>query len=235
MANSKLSTRMDKKVVLVVAAHPDDEVLGCGGTIARHVAEGDAVHVVFMADGVTSRSALANSSEQQARNASAYRACEILGANEPVFLGFPDNRMDTLALLDIVQALEKEIQTIQPDIVYTHHYGDLNIDHRITHQAVMAACRPQGNYSVKTILCFEVPSSTEWQTPNSGQVFEPNWFVNISDTLETKMKALQAYHEEMRSPPHSRSIENVVRISALRGANIGIEYAEAFQLLRLIK
>lgn len=221
------------KIVLVVAAHPDDEVLGCGGTIARHLTEGDSVHIVFMADGVSSRGISPNSPEHQERNHAAYQASQRLGITTPLtFLGFPDNRMDTIALLDITQALEKVIKTIQPEIIYTHHFGDLNIDHQITHKAVMTACRPQGDYSVKTILCFEIPSSTEWQTPNSGQAFEPNWFVNISDTLEVKMKALQAYHEEMREWPHPRSYENIEMSAKIRGAVVGKKAAEGFMLMR---
>jgi len=221
------------KTILVVAAHPDDEILGCGGTIARHLAEGDNVHIVFMADGVSSRGICPNSAEHQERNHAAYQASQAFGITPPLtFLGFPDNRMDTIALLDITQALEKVIKTIQPEIIYTHHFGDLNIDHQIVHKAVMTACRPQGDYSVKTILCFEIPSSTEWQAPNSGQAFEPTWFVDISDTLEIKMKALQAYHEEMREWPHPRSYENVEMLAKNRGAVVGKKAAEGFMLMR---
>lgn len=223
------------KTVLVVAAHPDDEVLGCGGTIARHLVEGDSVHVLFMADGVSSRGILPNSVEHQERNHAAYQASQTLGITTPLtFLGFPDNRMDTLSILDITQALEKVIKTIKPQTIYTHHYGDLNVDHQITHKAVMTACRPQGDYSVKTILCFAIPSSTEWQTPNSGQAFEPNWFVDISDTLKIKMEALQAYHVEMREWPHARSYENVEILAKNSGARIGKKASETFNLMRTI-
>ncbi len=222
--------------ILIVAAHPDDEVLGCGGTIRHHVSKGDTVYVVFMADGVSSRGCQVESKEHQERNCAAFSSCKILGTKKPMFLGFHDNRMDTLALLDIVQPLEKVISKVKPVIVYTHHFSDLNIDHRITHQAVMTACRPQGDDSVKTILCFEVPSSTEWQTPNSGQAFEPNWFIDIKETLGNKLKALAAYKEEMRAYPHARSMKNILNTSMTRGAAVGMENAEAFVLVRqLIK
>lgn len=223
------------KIILVVAAHPDDEVLGCGGTIARHLAEGDEVHIVFMADGVTSRGICTDSAEHNERNHAAFEASQILGITTPLtFLGFPDNRMDTIALLDITQSLEKVIRTIQPEIIYTHHFGDLNIDHQITHKAVMTACRPQGNYSVKTILCFEIPSSTEWQTPNSGQAFEPNWFVDVSEVFKLKIRALKAYEEEMRDSPHPRSIESVEYKDRLTGGRIGVFAAEPLFLAMFI-
>ena len=223
------------KIVLIVAAHPDDEVLGCGGTIARHLAESDIVHIVFMADGVTSRGVCTNSAEHNERNHAALEASQILGITTHLtFLGFPDNRMDTIALLDITQSLEKVIKTIQPEIIYTHHYGDLNIDHQITHKAVMTACRPQPSFCVKEIYAFEVLSSTEWQVQPSLS-FVPNIFVNIGDFISSKEKALAVYREEMRPSPHSRSIENAVRCAALRGNSVGVEYAEAFQLLKIIK
>lgn len=226
---------MNEKV-LIVAAHPDDEVLGCGGTILHHIKKGDQVDVIFMADGVGSRRNQIDSKEFQQRNNAALASCKILRTQTPIFLGFPDNKMDTLALLDIVKPLEKFINKIKPTTIYTHHYGDLNIDHRMTHQAAMTACRPQGDEGVKTILCFEVPSSTEWQTANSGQVFEPNWFVDIKEMLPNKLKALSAYQEEMREYPHARSIKNIINISMVRGASVGMENAEAFILVRqLIK
>jgi LmbE family N-acetylglucosaminyl deacetylase len=206
-------------------------VLGCGGTINRHVDSGDTVNVIFMSDGVTSRNI--NCLEQDSRNQSAFEACSILGTQEPKFLDYPDNKMDSLALLDIVQAVERIINNLKPDIIYTHHSGDLNIDHRITHQAVMTACRPQPNFSVKEIYSFEVLSSTEWQTQDKLP-FLPNYFIDIAPFIENKRKALHVYSSEMHSEPHSRSIENVLRLNALRGNSVGLDYAEAFMVLRKI-
>ena len=149
------------KSVLVVAAHADDEALGCGGTIARHATSGDQVHVVFVADGVTSR--LNTGAEELARRQKATeQARDILGIQSTTFLGLPDNRLDSLTLLDIVQPLEAIVARLTPELVYTHHYGDLNVDHRQTHQAVMTACRPLPGTTVREILTFEVMSSTEW-------------------------------------------------------------------------
>lgn len=221
------------QTVLIIAAHTDDEALGCGGTIARHVAAGDVVHAVFMADGVSSRPD-ATTADMEQRMASARQAHEILGLQRVEYLGLPDNRMDSLPLLDVVQALEAVIQTLSPQVIYTHHHGDLNIDHRITHQAVMTACRPQPDSTVREIYGFEVLSSTEWATPQQ-EPFAPNVFVDISAFLLTKHKALQAYRDEMRSAPHSRCIEHVEHLARHRGHSVGVDAAEAFVAIRLIR
>jgi LmbE family N-acetylglucosaminyl deacetylase len=221
------------KIILIVAAHTDDEALGCGGTIARHVAEGDTVHAVFMADGVNSRQDVVADDLQQ-RMAVAKCAHKILGLQRVEYLDLPDNRMDSLPLLDVVQALERVVQSVAPQIIYTHHHGDLNIDHRITHQAVMTACRPLPGGSVREIYSFEVLSSTEWATPQQEPFF-PNVFVDISDFLEIKRKALQAYQLEMRSAPHSRSIVHAENLASHRGHSVGVTAAEAFVSIRIVR
>ena len=165
--------------VLVIAAHPDDEVLGCGGSIAKHTRDGDTVHILFMADGVGARG---DQGGKNARDKAANAAALILGAEAPQFLDLPDNRMDSLDFLDVVQPLERVVYDIEPEIVYTHHRGDLNIDHELTHRATMTACRGLPDHPVKQILSYEVASSTEWQSPSAGTVFIPNWFVDISET-----------------------------------------------------
>ncbi len=219
--------------VLVVAAHTDDEALGCGGTIARHVAEGDTVYAIFMADGVTSR-ASAYQEDQLARNAAAECAKEILGIKENFYLGLPDNRMDSIPLINVVKKLEPIIEGLKPNIVYTHHHGDLNVDHHITHQAVMTTCRPVPGYSVRTIYAFEVMSSTDWSTPRE-KPFLPNTYINVTSYLEIKQAALKCYEIEMRHAPHSRSHENIEYLARHRGHNVGIHAAEAFELVRMIK
>lgn len=224
---------MNNKTVLIVAAHTDDEALGCGGTIARHVAEGDAVHAVFMADGVSSRPDMA-ADDLDRRMVAAKRSHEILGLQRVEYLGLPDNRMDGLPLLDVVQTLEVVIQAVAPQVIYTHHHGDLNIDHSVTNQAVMTACRPQPGSSVREIYCFEVLSSTEWATPQR-EPFVPNVFVNISDFLDIKLRALQAYQLEMRPAPHSRSIEHAEYLARHRGHSVGVAAAEAFVAIRQIR
>lgn len=221
------------RTVLIVAAHTDDEALGCGGTIARHVAEGDMVHAVFMADGVSSRPNVA-ANDLARRMSAAKRAHKTLGFQRVHYLGLPDNRMDRLPLLDVVQALEAVIQAVAPQVIYTHHHGDLNIDHRITHQAVITVCRPLPGGAVREIYGFEVLSSTEWASPQQAP-FVPNVFVDISDFLKIKRKALQAYQLEMRPAPHSRSIEHAEHLARHRGYTAGVAAAEAFVAIRLVR
>jgi len=221
------------KTVLVVAAHADDEALGCGGTIARHVEEGDAVHLVLMADGVNSRRETSETDFARRIEASK-RAQSILGISSSQSLELPDNQMDSAPLLEIVQKLEPILEEIQPSVVYTHHYGDLNIDHRLTHVAVMTVCRPVPGSSVREIYGFEVLSSTEWAT-QQGSPFLPNYFVDITQQLQTKLYALEAYAEEMRKTPHSRSMAHVEVLAHHRGYSVGVDAAEAFEVYRIIR
>ena len=220
------------KNILVIAAHPDDEVLGCGGTIAKHARRGDAVHVLILAEGITSRDEKRKPEERSSDLSSLSRAAQsaknTLGASSLTLRNFPDNRMDSVDRLDVIKVVEHHIDQYHPEIVYTHHCGDLNIDHRIVHEAVMTACRPVPSHFVQTLLFFEVPSSTEWQIPGSAPVFAPNWFVDVSDTLDIKMEALDAYHMEMRPWPHARSREAVMHLAHWRGAMVGMNAAEAF-------
>jgi len=165
----------------------------------------------------------------------AHQAGKILGVNSVTLLGFPDNRMDSLDRLDVIKAVEKEIERLKPDTVVTHHSGDLNIDHRIINEAVVTACRPQPENTVHRILSFEVPSSTEWQSSTSILAFQPNWFEDVSKTIDKKIEALKIYQSEMREWPHSRSLKNIINLSKYRGSSVGREAVEAFVLLREIK
>jgi LmbE family N-acetylglucosaminyl deacetylase len=216
--------------VLVVAAHADDEALGCGGTLARHSGNGDTVDVVFVADGVTGR----GDEKLEKRHASALKACSILGANKPVFLDFPDQKLDTLSFLQIMQAIEPLIERIGPTIIYTHHGGDLNLDHRIVHQAVLTALRPMPSSIYKAIYAFEVSSSTEWASSAIGEGFRPDHFVGIETTIDRKMEALRAYGQEMRDFPHSRSYDAVRALAVVRGSSVGLPSAEGFVTLKSI-
>jgi LmbE family N-acetylglucosaminyl deacetylase len=225
-----------KKTVLVVAAHPDDEVLGCGATMAKHSRQGDEVHVYIMAEGLTSRDPKRNirkhSADLSKLASAARKAHAILGITKTTLGAFPDNRMDSLPLLDVVKAVEAVIAEIRPDTVYTHHAGDLNVDHRVIHQAVVTATRPLPGSGLESLLFFEVPSSTEWQAQTAATAFIPNWFEDASETLDVKLKALKAYAMEMRPWPHARSLEAVEFLARWRGANAGWEAAEAFMLGR---
>ena len=227
------------KTILVVAAHPDDEVLGCGGSIAKWTASGNIVHILIMAEGATSRSSIRDrevkSEELSLLEKSANSAGKILGVASVKLLDFPDNRMDSVDRLDIIKAIEEEIKRLKPHTVVTHHCGDVNIDHRITHEAVVTACRPQPGHSVRLLLAFEIMSSTEWQPPGSNFVFQPNWFEDVVKTFDFKIKALDCYQSEMREWPHPRSLNNIKNLAQYRGSMVGCEFAEGFMLLRIIQ
>ena len=219
--------------VLIVAAHPDDEALGAGATIARHTRAGEEVSILFLADGVSSRNPERDHVEELGRRRSAaIVAARILGASTPKFLDLPDNRLDSVALLTLTRAVEEEVERIRPNTVYTHHASDLNVDHRCTHEAVMTACRPVATSPVDTVLCFESPSSTEWRSTAAAPAFNPTWFVDVGNTLETKLAALSAYEEELRPWPHPRSLEAIEHLARWRGATICSTAAEAFVLAR---
>ena len=224
---------------LVIAAHPDDEILGVGGSMAKWSKSGDKVNILIMAEGSTSRDytrdTIAHKNKLMALKKAATEAAKTLGVVSVELIGLPDNRMDSLDLLDIVKLIENKINILKPDTVVTHHHGDLNIDHKLINQAVLTACRPQPDQNVKTIITFEVPSSTEWQSPTLNESFIPNWFVDISDTINVKMDALESYSTEMRKWPHSRSLKAVEHLARWRGATIGKKAAEAFMLVRETK
>lgn len=226
------------QTVLVVAAHPDDEVLGCGATIARHAARGDRVHILILAEGATSRRAKrdrgANARALSQLADCAQRAGRILGAKSVTLEDLPDNRLDSVDLLDIAKLVERHVERLSPTTVYTHHSGDLNVDHRRIHEAVATACRPLPDAAGRRLLLFEVPSSTEWQLPGSRPPFLPNCFVDVSRTLALKLKALRVYAQEMRAFPHPRSLRAVEHLAKWRGASAGLVAAEAFVIAREI-
>lgn len=222
----------NKNTVLVVAAHSDDEALGCGGTIAKHVDNGDMVFAAFMTDGVGARVS-SESKEVDERYVASETALAILGVTKNFRFEFPDNQMDSVPLLSVVKKVESIVSEIKPNIVYTHFAGDLNIDHQVTHRAVMTACRPQAWGTVKEIYCFEVLSATEWSS-NASPIFIPQKIIDISEQWKKKQQALKAYAKEMRAAPHSRSIECVEAQAKLRGNTHGFSTAEAFYVERIL-
>jgi LmbE family N-acetylglucosaminyl deacetylase len=223
-----------RRVVLVIAAHPDDEALGCAGTIARHSIGGDEVHVVFLTDGVSSRGQerTARDAAIRRRQEAARQAARVLGANPPHFFDFPDQRLDTVPLIEITQSIESLVAPLRPEIVYTHAVGDLNVDHRLACAAVLTAFRPTPGQCVSAIYGFETLSSTEWNFGASSVSFQPVRFVCIADVFNRKVSALNAYCEETREFPHPRSHEAVRALAALRGSAVGVNAAEAFSVLR---
>lgn len=217
--------------VAVVVAHPDDEVLAFGGTIARHVAKGDSVHILILATGLASRGDHDQDMFVTLR-AQAAEAAAILGAQPPEFADFPDNRMDTVALLDVVQRIEAFFDSVKPDLVLTHHAGDLNVDHRITAQAALTAARPLPGRKPMRIYSGEVLSSSEYSVPTER--FTPNTYADIVVWLEIKKQALACYRDEVRAWPHPRSLQAVEHQARLRGSEVGLEAAEALCLIRAI-
>lgn len=225
------------KKVLVIAAHPDDEVLGCGGTVARLTAQGTEVYITILATGLTSRPDFDPTQQAallQVHHDRARRAGALLGAREVRVLDFPDQKMDTLPLLDITQAIEREIARIQPDTVFTQHGGDLNLDHVITYRATLTATRPMQGSSVRRVYAYEVASSTEWSFQKFEPRFHPTVFFDIQETLETKIAAMQVYESETRLFPHPRSPESLRAIAHRWGSVVGLQAAEAFDLVREI-
>lgn len=235
-----MNSNMNKSNVLVIAAHPDDEVLGCGGTIARLSEEGYGVYVLILAEGLTSREIKrdreSKQSELNSLSNDANRANLSLGVKSVELFDFPDNRMDSIDRLDVIKIVERKIEEIKPSIIFTHFINDLNIDHRITSDAVVTACRAYPGQVVEEIYFFEVASSTEWQiSPNLGS-FQPTVYFRLNAShMEKKKIALSFYESEMREFPHARSIEAVEALGKWRGANIGYEYAESFICTRLIR
>lgn len=229
---------MSKKI-LVVAAHADDEVLGCGATVAKHSSDGDTVHVLILAEGITSRDEKRDPEKRALELAqlvkTANKANKALGVDFVTMLDFPDNRMDSADFLDIVKRIEKYMNEFQPETVYTHFNGDLNIDHRLTSEAVVTACRPFPGQTVKCIMFFEVASSTEWQANGSANIFNPNIYVDVTATVSHKTNALKIYSSEMRDWPHARSVEALEHLAKWRGSSVGVEAAEAFMLGRMLR
>jgi N-acetylglucosamine malate deacetylase 1 len=221
--------------VLVVVAHPDDAILGCGASIAVHSKAGDAVHLVAMADGIMGRAG-PEKPERAAEFADHQRAAEeasrILGVASFTQGDFPDQRLDTIPQRDLTHMIEEAIARHRPEVVYTHYPGDLNADHVRVAECVAVACRPRPGGTMRRLLFFEVPSSTEARPPSGVGSFAPTWFVDVTRTIEQKRRALQAYAMEMRPFPHPRSIEAVMDLAAWRGASVGVPAAEAFVLAR---
>jgi LmbE family N-acetylglucosaminyl deacetylase len=205
--------------------------------MARHVDRGDSVNVIFVADGIGSRKATSVERERvlAERREAAVKAAGIIGCDRPHFLDYPDQRLDTIALLDITQSIESLLATIQPDVIYTHHSDDLNADHRLVGEATMIAVRPMPGQKVVAVYGFETLSSTEWVFQSRGTGFRPNRFVGVEPTLGRKFEALRAYHAEMRDFPHPRSYETVAALAKLRGSTVGLAAAEAFTVLREVE
>jgi len=224
----------NNKRVAVIAAHPDDEILGCGGTMSRFAAEGAEVFILILGQGIASRHAAGSaiSKKLTALRQCGRQAAARVKAKAIEFLDFPDNRFDTVPMLDIVKAVETFLNEVRPETVFTHNADDLNVDHQIVAQAVMTATRPLPESTVREVYAFEVSSSSEW---NFGTPFSPNVFIDISGHLDAKKKAMAEYVAEIREYPHPRSLKGIEALASYRGGQSGVFCAEAFSLVRIVK
>ena len=224
--------------ILIVAAHPDDEILGCGGTATRLAREGHEVFIAILAEGMSSRYSHREQADKDTikrLHMHAQLAADKVGAKELILCGLPDNRLDTVPLLDLIKTVEELVDRFHPQVIYTHHPGDLNIDHGIVHRAVLTATRPMSGQCVRDIYAFEIPSSTEWAFHRLQPLFRPNVFVDIAESLETKIDAMNCYDTETRRFPHPRSPEALRAIAMRWGSVVGLTAVEAFELVRSVR
>ena len=222
------------KKVLVIVAHTDDESFGCGGLIRKLSSAKYIVRAISFTNGVGSRSAQ-NKILIKLRKENSLKASKILGFKWLQQFDYPDNEMDTVSMLEIIQKIEKYKKKFLPDIVITHNFSDLNIDHRIVAEATLTAFRPEPNSNCSQIITFEVPSSTDYRILKRSNNFIPNYFVKIDKFLDYKIKAIKAYKKEVKKAPHTRSIEGIKNLSKIRGNQSGVKYAEAFEIIRKIE
>jgi len=224
------------KKILIVASHPDDEVLGCFGTVARLIKEGYEAYTLILGEGKTSRdeqrSVENKKDEIEVLNTEIQRANDSIGIKKVFIESFPDNRFDSVDLLDIIKVISKVKEEVQPDIIFTHFENDLNIDHRITYQATLTATRPMEDECVKEIYSFEILSSTEWNYPLS---FSPDTYFDISNTIDLKIEAMKEYSSELCEYPHPRSLKSIELNAKYQGMRVGKKYVEAFKSIRVFR
>jgi len=214
--------------ILILAAHPDDEVLGCGGSIARWNDEGHQVYVHVLSEGTTAQY---DAKEIRTKRDASERIKDILGIREIFHDDLPDAKLDTIPVLSIAKCIEKRLDEIKPDIVFTQHIGDISQDHKAVNEATMIVGRPTPDNPIKRILSYEVPSGTEWGAIlKNDLIFKPNYFIDIEDYLQKKIDAMKEYQIELRDYPHPRSIKGIENLASYRGQMVGLNYAEAFEI-----
>ena len=235
-----MNSFLKNKRILAVVAHPDDELLGLGATMNKLITEQNCtIRVIILGEGITSRSENRNpeqwSQELKIHRQNIETARKSIGYESVGIYDFPDNRFDTIALLDIVKVIEKEKEDFQPEIIFTHHGGDVNIDHQRTFEAVITATRPMEDEIVKTVITFETPSGTEWIASSDPRKFTPNLFIEVGEkNLEAKINGMESYEFEKRKYPHPRSPEALRVRSQYWGVTVGKKYAEVFCIVRTI-
>ncbi|MQY73505.1 MAG: PIG-L family deacetylase [Dehalococcoidia bacterium] len=216
---------------LVIAPHPDDEVLGCGGTIARHTLAGDEVYLCIVTKAYPPEWP---EPEIKERKAEVLRVNKILGIKKTFSLDLPTARLDTIPQKELNDSIAGVIEEVKPEVVYIPHKGDVNKDHKLVFSAAVVATRPRPGIAVRKVVCYETLSETDWAPPLVESVFIPNSYVDISDTLEVKLKAMTGYASEIKKFPHPRSLEAITALARQRGAGVGVGAAEAFMLVREI-
>lgn len=221
------------KKLLIVAAHPDDEVLGCFATVAKMIRNGWKAYTLILSGGKTSRGEV-DPSEIEGLKKEMNEANALIGIKEVFQADFPDNAFDSVPLLQIVKKIEEIKNAVQPEIIFTHHIGDMNVDHQITHKAVLTATRPMADEPVKTVYSMEIPSSTEWNGYSKDTAFVPNVFVDVTDTIDLKVRAMDRYQSELREYPHPRSLKHIKELAKVNGTKVGLNYSENFILIRRI-
>lgn len=215
-----------KENVLVIAAHPDDEILGSGGTLKKLINHGYNVITVIFAKG--------RKKEEDHMKQAMVDANKHLGIEEVIFLEYPNLLLETFPLHVINKEIEILVEKYEPSIIFTHHYGDINKDHQILFQAVLTAARPLPGKKAIELICFETVSSSEWSEHTNDKTFKPNYFIDITDTIDSKLESLKFYDLEMRPFPHPRSYKGVKYLARVRGMTVGVEYAEAFEIIRRV-
>ena len=214
------------KNVLVIAAHPDDELLGSGGTLKKLINHGYKVITVIFAKG--------RKEEEDHIKQAVLKANKHLGIEEIIFLEYPNLLLETFPLHVINKEIESLVAKYEPSMIFTHHYGDINMDHQILFQAVLTAARPLPGRNPMELLCFETVSSSEWSQHTNDKSFKPNYYVDITDTIDIKLESLQFYDVEMRPFPHPRSYKGVQHLAQVRGMTVGVDHAEAFEIIRRV-
>lgn len=223
---------LSKKKILIIVAHPDDESFGCGGLIKK-LKKKNKIFVVSFTNGVSSRNKTSLKKINN-RKAASIKASKILGFKWLAQYNFPDNELDKISLLEIIKKIENHKRKINPHIVLTHNFTDLNVDHRLIAEATLTAFRPEPNQKLEEFITFEVPSATDFRLLKNQKNFLPNYFVNIKDELKFKINAIKAYKNEVKVAPHSRSLDGVKNLSKVRGNQSGLKNAEAFEIIRKI-
>jgi LmbE family N-acetylglucosaminyl deacetylase len=217
------------KKILVVAPHMDDEVLGVGGTICKHIETGDEVRIIIVANRAYGH--LYDPEVIKNEESNCLKACSTLGVEKVSFLRLNDEQLDE-KLINVISAIENNLSDYLPDVVYIPYSGDINQDHKAVYSACLVVFRVIGKYCAKTLLCYEAPSSTDANQTMPHERFSPNYYVDIEKYFDKKISAIQAYEKEIRTFPHPRSAEGLKVYSQKRGMEVGMNCAEAFVLLR---